>query len=678
MSEKTQTHLVKLFQNFSLFACLVTLGLSASVYIGYATHTSSLKSIVPGLVAMNPATAACFAFAALSLLLLLRAPKNSFWHDVGIVLAVAVASLGFLKFMGAVTGVDVSFDHVVFTDQLNNVATGFKNRMAPNTALNFFFVGSSLLLLYRGKAYKFAHYLACTTFFIALLAVLGYAYHVSNLTGFSRFIPMALNTASGFIVLSVGILFARPTKGLTALVSSDSAGGLAMRRLVPAVILVPSLVGYLRVVGQRHGLFSTELGLALVIVANIMLFMVIVARSALRLQRADELLRHTNRRLQLAKAKDDALLESLGEGLVALDRFYKVTVLNSAAEQMLGRQLHEVLGKEFGDDLLRLEDEGGNAVSLKDGKLGAAFTAGKKVVIDGTTSETYYYVRKDKTKFPVAITVTPIVLNGQPSGVIFVFRDLSEEKELDRSKGEFISLASHQLKTPPGAIGWNAELLLAHDAGPLNPEQTVLVKEINDSAQHMRDVVESLLNASRLELGTFIINPKPTDFRVVTKDVLKELGRQIHDKKLHVISQFEKEVKLIPADPGLAKIIIENLISNAVKYTPAKGKITIAIGDDGLVNSRLPSIHIAVSDNGIGIPKDQQTQIFNKMFRAENAKVNADGTGFGMYLLKTIVEFSNGAVWFESVENKGTTFHVVLPYTGMKQHDGTSNLRNVI
>lgn len=660
IENRLQFYFKKISVIFSFLAILI--GLAALA--GYLFHNQTLKSIIPGIVAMNPFTAIAFISAGISLLIMIVLYDRKIVRYFGIFLASAVALIGLTKLIGIIFGIDVYFDHSIFTPQLNDLVTGFQNRIAPNTALNFLLTGSSLLILYRKKQYRLANSFSVTTFFIALLAILGYLYGVNALTGFLKYIPMALNTAFGFILISLAAIFANPAEGIMSLLTSKTAGGAAVRRLIPAAIILPSLLGYFRLLANKYNLLPLELALALLIVANIVVFSILIWQVAIKLRKADE-------EILEAKAKDEALLESIGEGLIATDPNFKVLVINPAAEIMLGWSNEKTISELA--NLPVIENAEGEPVEDKEQPFFIALSSGKKFAADITSKNIYYYRRKDGSRFPVAITATPVILSGKPIGVIVVFRDITKEIELEKAKDEFISLASHQLKTPPAAINWNLELLIDGTLGPLNPEQKKVLEEVHTISKKMIEVVEAMLNVSRIELGTFIVNPEPVNFKEVIAGILREAEPQITRKRLKIGASYDPSVPMIPADPGLAKVICENIISNAIKYTPEGGSVETSLTFD----SQAQSILIKVKDTGYGIPKDQQNMLFSKMFRANNVKDKIDGTGFGLYFVKSVIEFANGKIWFDSEEGKGTTFYIQLPIAGMKKKEGTSKLVSV-
>jgi two-component system sensor histidine kinase VicK len=185
----------------------------------------------------------------------------------------------------------------------------------------------------------------------------------------------------------------------------------------------------------------------------------------------------------------------------------------------------------------------------------------------------------------------------------------------------------------------------------------------------MVDLVNALLNVSRIDLGTFAIEPEPVDLVEICDSVLQELAPQIGEKDQEIERVFATAPKTYMADRKLIRIVFQNFLSNSVKYTQPGGHITAEISTQG------NELYIRVADNGYGIPKSQHGKIFEKLFRADNVRQkDTEGTGLGMYIVKAIVESSGGRIWFESEENNGTTFHVILPMAGMPKKGGTKGL----
>jgi PAS domain S-box-containing protein len=371
-----------------------------------------------------------------------------------------------------------------------------------------------------------------------------------------------------------------------------------------------------------------------------------------------------NQNLAREKARSDALVANIGEGLMAQDRQGKIILVNKAFEDLLGWQAREVVGEDVADVML-LEDEQGRAVLDQHRLLNQDLAPGDKITAN------YYLIRKNKTKFLAAITSTPLVLDGKIAGIIKIFRDITEEKQIDRSKSEFVSLASHQLRTPLTVIKWHASRLLENWDRPDadKTEQKKYAEEIYFTSQRMMELVSAILNVSKIDLGTLAIEPTHVHLEDLAEDVLLELDSKIKEKGLALERKFKQPLPSVSVDPQLMRIVFQNLLTNAIKYTPRGGRITCSISFDK------ESVLIFVSDTGCGIPKKDFNKVFTKFFRTEaSRKMDPDGTGLGTYITKAIVEQSGGKIWFDSQEGLGTTFYVIIPLSGMKPKEGVKNL----
>jgi signal transduction histidine kinase len=277
----------------------------------------------------------------------------------------------------------------------------------------------------------------------------------------------------------------------------------------------------------------------------------------------------------------------------------------------------------------------------------------------------FLYEKADKIRFPVATSVAPILLNGQTIGAIDVFRDITHERDVDRMKTEFISLASHQLRTPLSAMKWFLQILSDGDVGTLTKEQLEIVDNINQSNERMILLVNSLLNVSRIESGRIIVDPEMTDLRKLVHQVETEIKPKLDEKKQTFTFIAADDLPEISVDPKLISQVYMNLLTNAIKYTPEGGKISVSIvkNADGFVSE--------VADTGYGIPEKDADKVFGKFYRGENiVSIETDGNGLGLYLVKAIIESSNGKIWYKSVEHQGTTFSFSLPLTGMQARKG--------
>ena len=356
----------------------------------------------------------------------------------------------------------------------------------------------------------------------------------------------------------------------------------------------------------------------------------------------------------------EAMISSVGDGLVATDRDGKILLMNPAAEKMLLQNAKEVIGKNYVETVPAADKEG-KIIPGEKRPLHAVLKQGKSF----TNHSANYYVRKNGSKFPAAITSSPIKYQNSIIGAIITFRDITHEKEVDRMKTEFISLASHQLRTPLSAIRWFVEMLQNGDAGKLNRKQVELLGDIYQSTKRMIELVGDLLNISRMETGRIIIDPKPTHLGQLLEEVLKELKSKINSKRQKLAISYHPDLSEINIDPNLIRAVYLNLLSNAIKFTPEYGEITVIISKKG------NDIISQITDTGWGIPKNEQAKIFQKFYRGSNIiKKVFEGTGLGLYLVKSIVEASKGKIWFKSQKNKGTTFWFSLPASGILPKKG--------
>lgn len=383
---------------------------------------------------------------------------------------------------------------------------------------------------------------------------------------------------------------------------------------------------------------------------------------ALAAQMTEDLNNERNTAISLQK-KDEAILSSIGDAVFAIDSNRRITLFNPAAETISGFTAAEALSKPYKEVL--------KFIFEKDSKDNEDFVVKAFAGHLASMKNHTMLIRKDGDRVAVADSAAPIRdQKGVIVGVIVVFRDVSKERALEQAKTEFVSLASHQLRTPLSAINWYSEMLLNGDAGKLTDEQSEYLHQIQGGNHRMIDLVNSLLDASRLDLGKLANSPEPIDMNDLAASLEKEIQGDLAIKNQTFAKDVQPNLSTVAADPKLVRMIMQNLLSNAVKYTPEKGSITLTMRS--ATNQDLEKAHIrsekeyffmAVTDTGYGIPKAQQPKIFEKMFRADNVvKMTIEGTGLGLYIVREAAKIMGGAVWFESIEGAGTTFYVVLPY----------------
>ncbi|KKQ25933.1 MAG: Multi-sensor signal transduction histidine kinase [Microgenomates group bacterium GW2011_GWC1_37_12b] len=356
--------------------------------------------------------------------------------------------------------------------------------------------------------------------------------------------------------------------------------------------------------------------------------------------------------------RSQAMLKDIGDALVATDNSGNINFVNDAALTAMGYESMEVMGKSF-IKMFRIFNKDGKEVESNENPLRNALFFNKKV-----KSNECLLLKKSGDQFQVSITATPVIFYQRTIGGIVVIRDITREKDVDRMKTEFISLASHQLRTPLSSIKWLVELLLDDYKG-MNEEQIQIVKNVYESNQRMIDLVDGLLNISRIESGRIIIEPKATNLKTLVEKIVGELTPKIIEKELKVNIDIANDVPEISVDPKLISNVYLNFLTNSIKYSINKGQVNVKIyiKDSDVISE--------VKDSGLGIPKKQQARVFEKFFRADNVtRVVTDGSGLGLYLTKLIVEASGGKIGFESEELKGSTFWFSVPIAGVLPKKG--------
>lgn len=367
---------------------------------------------------------------------------------------------------------------------------------------------------------------------------------------------------------------------------------------------------------------------------------------------SDDLIRSLKVQAAIAReerAKSEALFASIGEGVIATDEKGRVIRVNQRALDILGYEQHELMGKWFPKKVQAVNEDGAS-IPYIDRPVARVFLNGESI------TEQTYYVRKDGTRVPVELTVSPVMMRSRPIGTIEIFRDITFENEMDRLKADFISLASHQLRTPLASVQTYTNMLLQGYVGKLNQQQQAFLNTILNASERMNELISTLLNITRVEAGNLMVHSGSVVLNTMLEELVADLAPLTTEKHLTIELENGGQDHIIDSDPALIQEILVNLLTNAIKYTPDDGTITVQIKHDGR------QLLVAVSDTGYGIPLADQAHIFTKFYRASNIlKRDTTGTGLGLYLTKNIAERLGGELWFTSHENQGTTFYLSLP-----------------
>ena len=361
-------------------------------------------------------------------------------------------------------------------------------------------------------------------------------------------------------------------------------------------------------------------------------------------------------RLKKQKTQADSLAKELEKFKLAVDGAHDQVVItddhgtilyaNPATERLTGFKVKDILGKKAGSKELW----GGHMGDDFYKKLWKTIKTDKEVFSGAIKNK-----HKNGAYYETQSTIYPIL--GPAKKVKFFValeRDVTKEKQIEQAKSEFISTASHQLRTPMTGIKWVAELLL--EEGRLSKQGKEYVGDIKMSVEKLSELVDQLLNISRIEENAVGVTPEPIELISFLSDYIQELGPLL--KKKEITLTFEPKPKKVSMTTGKNALrnIIQSIVSNAIEYTPQGGTVRI-----GVVAAK-KGVRIDIEDTGIGIPQKDQKHVFKKFHRADNAAlVKTDGTGLGLYIASEAVNLLGGTISFISVEKKGTTFTVELP-----------------
>jgi PAS domain S-box-containing protein len=356
------------------------------------------------------------------------------------------------------------------------------------------------------------------------------------------------------------------------------------------------------------------------------------------------------REAQVETARSQAILESIADGVLVADAHSEITLVNRAITAILGIPRAELVGRSV-NELLGLYGHSGDMWSstLEDWARNADLIDQWSVLEDRLTFE-------DKV---VSVHLSPVFVANAFFGTVSIFRDITKEVEVENLKSEFVSTVSHELRTPMTSIKGYADLMLMGAAGELSDPQNRYLQVIKSNADRLHELVNDLLDISRIETGRTKLDLRPLDIAQIVNQVISEHVQgliQAKEKHLHVTADVKAALPLVNGDQTAVIQILTNLLDNALNYTLADGEIQIK------AEARDNYVYINVKDSGIGITEENQAKIFDRFFRAEDQIVQqVRGTGLGLAIVRALVEMHGGELTVESTPNVGSTFTFNLP-----------------
>lgn len=344
------------------------------------------------------------------------------------------------------------------------------------------------------------------------------------------------------------------------------------------------------------------------------------------------------------------ILLSIGDAVIEIGKEKRVNIFNRAAERITGLKAQEVIGRPYHEVIcFATEDSDTPRYEFIEEVLreGEENLSPKKAAI----------LTRDGKKIPITASAAPVKgEDGTIIGAVVIMRDVTKERELENIKLEFLSLASHQLRTPLSGMKWLIETIMAEHIGKLTPEQKEYLNFIYKSNERMIKLVNDLLSLIRLEGEGAVIETSTFSLNEFLREC-REFSKIAAEKyKIHFSYEPWQEDTAITSDRTILKTILDIFVSNAVNYSKEGGEIILAARDNG------EFVEFSVKDNGIGVPKEERNKIFAKFYRASNAKMaKPEGAGLGLYIAKFLSDAIGGVIRVESIEDQGSTFYLMIP-----------------
>lgn len=367
--------------------------------------------------------------------------------------------------------------------------------------------------------------------------------------------------------------------------------------------------------------------------------------------------------LRKENAQNAALLGNIEYGLLMTDPLGTIVFTNRAAELLSAAPVGQLLGKKIADALPLIDRR--NQPIAPDAHPVSLVLRTKKNFSPMIDPE-FSFLRSDGTSTAIHLRATPIVRGQECLGSVIVVRDTTDERHINQVKSEFITLVSHQLRTPLSSMRWYLEMLLeTNDTVPFSTQQHECIDEISTSNSRMTHLVNALLNVSRLELETPAAKMEAVGLTSLLAEVTDCFKLEFRRKKMNITIDADTQGLLNPeTDRALLQLIVENLISNAIKYGREGTNLSVKLSTD----TQATKASIAITDEGIGIPESERNQIFQKMYRCTNAKAtDTNGNGLGLYISRIAADTIGATITVESDEGKGSTFTVSVPMKRKKK-----------
>jgi PAS domain S-box-containing protein len=483
---------------------------------------------------------------------------------------------------------------------------------------------------------------------------------------------------AGFLLLAAAsamVLFATdgPSSPFIALwmIISVFAGVFGLAGIVPLFLMVNGYLAYQFGTGaevSRNDVVVYILAAELPLLISFLIWHNKSSKENTKEQAFSEL----SQELSQVSNQSDIVISSIADGVIAVDSKGAIRLINPAALKILGWEGQDAMGLDY-RSVLTLLGKDDKQVERNADPVYQVFNDNKSVLNDDLSLSTH-----SGKKLAVSLLVSPA--GGEGQGAIVVFRDITKQKREEREQAEFISTASHEMRTPVAAMEGYLGLAMNPATAVIDEKARTYLAKAHESAEHLGRLFQDLLDISRVEDGRLKNEPRPIDLVAFCGELTASFAQKTNEKQLSLMfkpsqdSEDPNKPRLNPvfyvmADPDHLREITANLIDNAIKYTKEGGIELDVLGDDEQAT-------VSITDTGIGIAPEDLPHLFQKFYRVDNSDTREiGGTGLGLYLARRLVENMNGRIWVESKFQKGSTFYISLPR--LTQEEAQAELEKV-
>ena len=652
MNSNLQNQYMFRLRTFSEILSICIVLMSILFLIGWAFSIGILKTPGPDFSTIKSNTAFSFLLVGIIIWLLQEKRINSRNILIARILSLIILLIGSFTLFEYISGINLGIDQILFMEPHGAFQTGALNRMSLVAVSSLLLISISLLTIDRKEKGNFHLFqlLIIMVGLISFLIVLGYLYQtaiypIQNTTAPSPYGSVML------LIIFIAIIASRPDNGFMKILTSEGSAGVFARRIIPSIIIIPLILGWLRLLGEQMQLYDAEFGTAITIFITILILALLTWLSVQSIYKID-----ISRQRAEENIKTQANLINLTHDAIFVRNMDdKITFWNKGSEEnygwsqeeALGKVTHELLHTEYPKPLDEIQKDVLD-YGQWDGELIHKKRDGNFIIVLSRWS-----LQKDES--------------GEPLGFLEVNTDITKRKEaqkklkelveeLKRSNYElqqFTYITSHDLQEPLRSIASFAQLLERRYKDKLDSSADEYIDFIVSGAVRMKEMIQGLLDYSLVGKGE---NFQLTDVNEIIGTVLSNLNRLIDENKAEITHD---QLPTITADSRQLVQIFQNLIGNAIKFK--KPKIQPKIHISGYLDTKKKEYIFSVSDNGIGIEKQYNNKIFD-IFKRLHTIDEYRGTGIGLAICKRIVEHYGGKIWVESKYGKGSTFYFTIPW----------------